>query len=110
MPPPLLLGTASVRLIPAGTSFPSRAGAACPGTNAISSWRILLLFLTRQKRPCACTTRIGRRTAHLNSLAGRLFAWIAARETPVEVVRARARESTDDRGGRARTRAGLDQA
>src|SRR3954471_23721499 len=106
MPPPPVLDAASVRLIPAGTSFPSRAGAACSGTNAVSPRRILLLFIIRQDRPF----RAGAVAARLYAARGaRLLARSAARERPIEVVRAGAGEGADDRCRRPGTRARLHQ-
>src|SRR6476661_6511282 len=88
-------------------SFPSQAGAACPGTNAISSRGILLLFRTGQDGPCVCTRNYA---CPKDSWNGGLFAWIAPREAAIEVVRARPREGPDDRGRCARPGARLDEA
>src|SRR5215211_5976919 len=89
---------------PAGTSFPSRAGAACPGSNAVSPRPILLLFLPGLDRPFrAEAVAAGFDTAPRAAL----FARIAAGEGAIEVVRAGAGERPDDRRRGARTGARL---
>src|SRR4051794_2684994 len=104
VPPPPVPDAGSVRLIPAGTSFPSRAEAPCLDTNAISSRRdILLLFLTNQDRPVPAGPVA---PAPDRAWPSGLLARIAAGEAAIEIVGARAGERPHHgrRGARARAR------